>query len=478
MASAQDWNRHDWDRLWVYNLHYFEDLNAESSADRRDWHRALLFRWISENPPGLGPGWEPYPLSLRIVNWIKWLWRNPVEMDARILFSLAVQVRYLRQRLEHHLLGNHLFENAKALVFASCFFCGDEADAWRDQGMALLGRELDEQILPDGGHFERSPMYQGLILEGMLDLIQAMKIAGEIPPSPWVETASRMVEWLAVMSHPDGEIVLFNDAAIGISASPEALISYARDMGLKFGPLAAIGNRFLRDTGYVRLQRDDATLFADMAMLGPDYLPAHGHADTLGYEFSVNGRRVIVDTGVSGYASGGTRQWERGTRAHNTICIDGKDSSEVYSAFRVGRRARVLNPHYAVIGDRVEAAAGHDGYAYLPGSPIHRRYWSLESGQLTVIDELEGAGKHEYEVRIHLHPDWVVTEADNKELMLSDGDGSVLSLRLSGPLSCRSEDYAYHPEFGLTLPAQVVVAGGCGNLPIRIEMTLNWEMVC
>ncbi|MFO7639734.1 MAG: heparinase, partial [Candidatus Competibacteraceae bacterium] len=69
LAAPGDWNRPDWDKLWLYNLHYFDDLNAAGAADRRDWQRALIARWIADNPPGHGNGWEPYPLSLRIVNW-------------------------------------------------------------------------------------------------------------------------------------------------------------------------------------------------------------------------------------------------------------------------------------------------------------------------------------------------------------------------------------------------------------------------
>src|SRR5690348_1680901 len=70
--SAADWNAAEHDKLWLYNLHYFDDLNAAGRVDRLDWHTALIARWIAENPPRSGNGWEPYPLSLRIVNWIKW----------------------------------------------------------------------------------------------------------------------------------------------------------------------------------------------------------------------------------------------------------------------------------------------------------------------------------------------------------------------------------------------------------------------
>jgi len=123
LSGPDSWNDPSREKLWLYNLHYFDDLNAVGASERLDWHRALIQRWVVENPPTKGNGWESYPLSLRIVNWVKWgLQGNAMEPDW--LDSLAVQVRFLRKRLEVHLLGNHLFANAKALVFAGLYFSG------------------------------------------------------------------------------------------------------------------------------------------------------------------------------------------------------------------------------------------------------------------------------------------------------------------------------------------------------------------
>ena len=217
LKDAAGWNRPDAAKLWLYNLHYFDDLRAEGAAGRLPWHRDLIARWILENPPVAGNGWEPYPASLRIVNWIAWALAGN-ELDPAARQSLAAQVRVLGATLEYHLLGNHLLANAKALVFAGCFFSGDEAEAWLRTGIDLLEAEFAEQILDDGAHFELSPMYHAVILEDVLDLIQL----GELFPEqlagkgkPWRVLAARMLGWLDAMSHPDGEISFFNDAAFG-----------------------------------------------------------------------------------------------------------------------------------------------------------------------------------------------------------------------------------------------------------------------
>jgi hypothetical protein len=53
VRHAVDWNDPAREKLWLYNLHYFDDLNAVAAAKRTAWHRALLARWVAENPPGV-----------------------------------------------------------------------------------------------------------------------------------------------------------------------------------------------------------------------------------------------------------------------------------------------------------------------------------------------------------------------------------------------------------------------------------------
>lgn len=396
ITSPRDWNRSDWSKLWLYNAHYFDDLAADSAASRIKWHRALMDRWIEENPPAGGNGWEPYPTSLRIVNWLKWtLAGNP--LDVRTAHSLAVQVRQLRRRLEIHLLGNHLWANAKALVFAGAFFEGNEADAWCSKGLALLARELDEQILADGGHFERSPMYQCILLEDVLDLIQLSKVYPQLFDDRtilrWRNAAARMLRWLRIMTHPDGGISFFNDAALKIAPDWAALNAYAQVLGLDSDERLLKPLEILAESGYVRMQSGAAVLIADVGPVGPDYLPGHAHADTLSFELSLHGQRVLVNGGTSTYEGGALRLRQRGTAMHNTVEVDGQDSSEVWGSFRVARRARPSNVTWHDNNDVVELSAAHDGYMRLPGRVMHMRSWQLGDGWLKVIDSLSGQSK-------------------------------------------------------------------------------------
>src|SRR5262249_43947013 len=102
IAHAWQWNDPAKPKRWLYNLHYFDDLAASPDAERCSRHRDLIARWIAENRPTTGNGWEPYPLSLRIVNWIKWALAGN-NLDPTGLDSLAAQVRWLARNIEWHL---------------------------------------------------------------------------------------------------------------------------------------------------------------------------------------------------------------------------------------------------------------------------------------------------------------------------------------------------------------------------------------
>ena len=363
--SPSVWNDSSLSHLVRYNLHYFDDLTSENTTARTLWHRDLMTRWIRENPPAQGTGWEPYPTSLRIVNWIKWCLAGH-ELDPLALNSLAIQTRCLRSQLEYHLLANHLFANAKALVFAGTFFSGNEAEGWLKQGVQLLRDEIAEQILADGGHFELSPMYHSVILEDLLDIINLANAFPSESALKWTdslrETVNKMRHWLKAMCHPDGQISFFNDAAHEIACTPQQLERYADRLDLPAVELPNASLIQLPESGYIRVQMEDQVALLDVARVGPSYQPGHAHADTLSFEWSVDGKRMLVNSGTSCYGISAERERQRATAAHNTVEIDGENSSEVWSGFRVARRAEPLDLQVDESPDTIVIACSHSGY--------------------------------------------------------------------------------------------------------------------
>jgi uncharacterized heparinase superfamily protein len=470
LRDFASWNDPALPKLWLYNMHYFDDLRALGAERRTSWHRDLIERWIVENPPPTGNGWEPYPLSLRIVNWITWtLAGNDLSSVGRD--SLALQTRVLAGSLEYHLLGNHLLANAKALVFAGCYFSGAEAAGWLRTGLALLRREWREQVLGDGGHFELSPMYHAILLEDVLDLVQLADIYPELLgtlATDWFKLAERMLAWLDQMSHPDGEIAFFNDASIGIARTHGELEAYARL--LRSSSTGDDRGGILGESGYVRLQSGPWVAIFDTAEVGPSYLPGHAHADTLSLEVSVGGHRLVVNSGTSSYVDDTIRQEERSTAAHATIEIDGESSSEVWASFRVGRRAHPFGR--SVNGDAGairSASASHDGYRWLPGSPIHCRAVEVSPNALVVRDSITGHGDHAIVGRFPLHP--LVGS------VIDDGEGWAIELPGQGRLRISvkgasehmlAEGY-YAASFGQRVLRPVLAWRYSGTLPIDVE---------
>ncbi len=453
-----DWNAPDLTKLWLYNLHYFDDLNAQGASQRSAWHRVFINRWIAENPPGQGNGWESYPTSLRIVNWVKWaLAGNALEMQWK--HSLAVQARWLRKRLEWHLLGNHLFANAKALVFAGAFFDGQEAEAWLAKGLEILAQEIPEQVLDDGGHFERSPMYHAIILEDLLDLLNLARAFPDVLSKhlviQWEGIVQRMRHWLAAMIHPDGGISFFNDAAFSIAPDHAALVVYAERLGLPNCDSVAEGMMLLPDSGYIRLARGAVVALLDVAPVGPDYLPGHAHADSLSFEMSLFGRRLLVNSGTSEYGLGPERSRQRGTAAHNTVTINGENSTEVWGGFRAARRAYPIGLTYEDSEEALIVRCAHDGYRRLSGKPLHHREWRLGDSNLSIRDDIKG--RFDVAVaRYFLHPE--VEVESNRSLHAGE-------LRLKGCTSIRWRatggevrvvSSSFHPEFGLSLPSHCI----------------------
>ena len=486
LNDTRDLASHGWDdpaleKLWRYNLHYFDDLNAESADSRRDWHRALVLRWVRENRPAIGTGWEPYTTSLRIVNWIKWQLGGAALPD-ECVNSLAVQARWLSRRLEYHLLGNHLFANAKALVFAGLFFEGREADGWLQTGLRILKREVSEQILADGGQFERSPMYHALALEDVLDLTNLTRAFAAAVPERWRPTVEKwrdvlgpMRDWLAVMCHPDGEISYFNDAAVGISATPAALARYATHLGFPSRSAAVRELTHLADSGYIRVDRDAAVVFLDVGPLGPDYLPGHGHADTLSFEMSLFGQRLFVNSGTSCYGTSAERQRQRGTAAHNTLIVNGQNSSEVWGGFRVARRARPLGLEVLQNGE-ISVRCAHDGYRRLSGKPQHSRRWAFCDRSLVVEDEVGGRFRRA-EARFHLHPsiqlvDEQVDNVPRSTLLLQLPNRRRIRFSVDGGV-VRTERTTWHPEFGMSDANLCLVVDLSGS---TLRTRINWNI--
>ena len=461
LGTPVNWKAEDLPLLWQFNLHYFHYLHLLRLEDQI----RLCQSWIRAHPPGAPVAWHAYPTSLRLVNWCKTGMRT-----REVLESMYLQAAHLFRNIEYHVTGNHVIENARALVVAGHFFNQKgEARDWFDKGLALILREIDEQVLPDGGHYERSPMYQALMLDAFLDVLEALPEHHPVRPV-LKRSITAMVDFLVSMTHPDGHLVLFNDATQEIAPPIATLLDEVKG---KTGHTARKKAVF-SETGYYLHQGKDVFLAIDAGAAGPRHLMAHAHADIFSYELSLSGEQFIVDSGVYEYQRGPMRDYVRSTRAHNTVCIDDKNQVECWDAFRVGRRWQPDDVVFASDGGQTRFDGIYGGYAHLIGDKIvHQRKILVNEKEqwIRFKDRVEGEGTHKVESLIHLHPDVTIVEKENGFELNKKGTTCHLNTE-SAQLNVTSGWYC--PEFGMRLSNTTLVLGGTATLPVNISYTISY----
>ncbi len=426
------------DRLWQYNLHYGEwalilayAFLIEHDTRFQSALIGLLDDWLDHNPICSSPGWEPYPLSRRLVIWTRlgniltgnsW-WRT--FWQTRLLPSLYQQAQVLAANLEHDMADNHLIANYRALAWLGMHFPQwPEAHRWRAMGLNGLRAEMRRQVLSDGVHDERSISYHTIVLQDLLETWWLALQTGRSLNADMQETITKMVGFLADTQAPDGTWPMVNDSVPGYPVDPRSVllaagvlfeqgqwIEQAQDVESAYpawftGQLAspdprttytdgkAYGATVFPEAGYAVIQ--DASknyLFFDAGPMSPGRIPGHGHADTLSIVLHGKGQPLIVDPGVYTYRAGTWRDRFRSTAVHNTITVDGQDQCVFWGPFRAAYLPRARLTEWADL----YVAGMHEGYSRLPQPVVHHRRVEHQGlGVWEIQDRLEGQGAHEF----------------------------------------------------------------------------------
>ena len=435
-----DWSFRDYGMLWTYNLNYFDWLHQPGMS--KEQGLGTLSQYYStraeKNPVIL----HPYPTSLRIINTAKFTSKWNIKEDW-LYYELVSDLKFLSGRLEHHLLANHLLENAFALYIGGLITNQGE---FIQKGKKLLVRELKEQVLNDGMHYERSPMYHLIILERLSDALNFAKATSDDLEAMLESYAVRMTGLTMNWEDLD-RIPMMQDSAYDVALTIPALLKYSKSLLSEKFPSRP---NELKDSGYRMFNSDSFSLFVNVGSIGPSYQPGHAHADELNFELFYKGSPIIVDTGVSTYEKNDRRLLERSTRSHNCI-VSGRNSSDVWSGFRVGKRANVK----IGLDDDQKLTATHDGF----GTVTSRTFDCSVTSQITLTDKLEyrSPSKGYYgKGYLHLHPDVHLERLNEATFLLNKQIELIFKSDKYNPSIIELENYSYAKGYSTLIDATVI----------------------
>jgi hypothetical protein len=464
--------------LEAETLHYHSFLlDFSEQPEALETIEEILTAWLSRFPPGTGQAWEPFTVAYRAQNWLKIhshltsAGGKTAGLREKLERSLFAHGLYLERNLEKHLGGNHLMKDLCALAMLSGFFEGPTADRWFRIVESELPRQLEIQILPDGGHYERSPMYHDLVLVDLVDAAERV----EVRDGAWVEkeltpVLDRMFSFLEGITHGDGEVPFFNDSVFGQAPPPQSVLK---------GPLSA-GDSFntFPDSGFTRMRRGGITLLFDHGRLGPDELMGHVHDDALSFEVSVGEERFIANRGVYEYTAGEKRNESRSIRSHNTPCVDGLEQSEIWGSFRVARRWHVdRSTSKEENGEWVA-----QGSWSRPGMPrISRTVRSSPDGTFRIEDRIEGSGVHTVEIpfRFATGVTLNIEEEEEDEGKSWTWEAKSGAQSLSGRIRASAKgnldltQSTWWPRFNVEAPATVLKLMLQADCPVQVDTNLR-----
>ena len=430
--GAVDWNYMEHGKLWNYNLQYFDFLHDPAISNEEK--EALIGSFASDLLNSVVKP-EPYPVSLRLMNWILF-YSNTGYCSALFEKALKLQVGYLQSNLEFHIKANHLLENYIALVFSALVLHDHDLAI---QAWGKIEEQVNEQVLPDGGHYECSPMYHSILMGKLILLTSAADKAGwySFDLSLIKNKLSDMLGWLNSFCFNDDSWAYFNDATGGIAPLTNDLRSAAEEIGI----VAKV--KQLQGSGYRKMTGNNYELLIDAGDIIPSYQPGHAHSDMLSFCLQHDNKPLLVDTGISTYQPNAQRKQQRGTPAHNTVTMNGKDQSQVWGSFRVGKRAKMTihedEPFFL--------KASHNGYKAALGI-THTRIFTAEQNAINITDNISGNRTRAAAVA-YFHFNWqakVVVDETVATIMLND----VVLLSFTGHTKIFKETYQQATAFNET----------------------------
>ncbi len=485
---------------------------------------AQIRSWLRSNPAGFGIHWAcTMEVAVRATNWI---WALALFADApfdddfldEILTGIYRHGMWIPNNLEvAHINGNHYIADALGLVACGLLFQDfAEGREWLRHGSAILEQEIRLQVEDDGVDIEASVPYHRLALEIFLTGARLLQSAGQPPSEAYWKKIERMIEFVHAYTPPDGSSPVIGDADDGrvlvfddtpvrdhryLLATGCALFRQlgwtdkaprpceysawllgpsAFEQRDQAGPEKAGWAQF-PNAGFYVFRSPRHYLFVDAGPVGLKGMGGHGHNDCLSFEWHVDGRPVLTDSGLYVYTA--SREWRdrfRSTEFHNTIRVDGEEINHFLTPptlWFLGNDAQPVGIECCREGNKERFRAGHTGYRRLFDPVTVFRTFELDPDHphLRLTDRLEGRSEHLIEFFFHAAPDAKLRFMPEEAVELCWPDSFTLVLkRESGPeVILEEREGWFAPSYGVKLPRPVFVASVRTRLPFELTWALT-----
>jgi len=475
----------------LYGFGWLRHLRAAGSELSREQAKVLVndFIALKRSLPGLA--WQPEIVGRRVISWLS---NSVLVLDTgepqayeTFLRALSSQLRYLSASYRDAPDGVPRLVSLMALVYAG--LCIAEQQAVVERYTRPLCKELERQILPDGGHISRNPEALVELLLDLLPLKQCFVARDRPPPKELTDSIERIMPMLRFFRTCDGTLTRFN----GAGPTPTDALATA----LAYDDVKGAPVRYAANSAYARLECGSTLFICDIGPTPAASLSITAHAGFLSFEMSSGNAPMIVNCGTPSVDHDEWRPFSRSTPAHSTLTFEDVSSGEFGTSGTNGALptvdAPLLGPAnaQATLSDQVDSTdnirirGSHDGYLERFGVTHARQMLIAPNGLLISAEDKLSAPQGlkspdenliagDYAVRFHLHPS-VRAElgSDGQSVELRLKNGEAWRITSNAPETTLEQSFFLADARGPQSTSQVVLGGFIGEAS---EVRIVWNI--
>ncbi len=474
-----------WERE-LYGFGWLRHLRAAGSELSREQAKALVNDFVRLRRSIKGLAWQPEIVGRRVISWLS---NSVLILDSgepqayeAFLRALTSQLRYLSASYRDTPDGVPRLVTLMALIYAG--LCIAEQQAVVDRYTRPFCKELNRQILADGGHISRNPEALVELLLDLLPMRQCFVARDRVPPKELTDAIDRIMPMVRFFRIGDGTLARFNGCGPTATDALATVLAYDDVEG---SPVRSAVN-----SGYVRLDCGTMQLICDIGPAPAASLSTNAQAGFLSFEMASGDAPMIVNCGVPSLDHQEWLPFARSTAAQSTLIFEDSSSAE-FAAGVDGKPSVIGSPLVGPAnaqaslsdqGDNLRIKGSHDGYLSRYGVSHSRQLLIAPTGKLISSEDKltspkglsspEGLIAGAYAIRFHLHPSVTAQLAPNGggvNLLLKNGEAWRISS--NAPETAIEDSFFLADARGPQRSSQVVLSGAMGE---AYEVRIVWNI--